>query len=211
MKNDSFAKKAYSEIRKKILSGQILPNTRLKEDAWAQKLEIGRMSIREALTRLLGEGLLVEGEKGGYFVAGLTMEDIEEIRSLRQILEIGALELSIQRITDTELAVLDQICEDFTTMSQQGYLAGACEADIKFHEALLECSGNSKLISIYRMSHIPLFHAKLGKTAVFMDDYKETDTEHRMIIQAVKNKDFDLAKKTMIQHFKRGSTAILDL
>lgn len=211
MKNDSVAKKAYAEIRKKILSGQILPGTRLKEDAWAQKLAIGRMAVREALTRLLGESLLIEGEKGGYFVGGLLAHDIEEIRALRQILEIGALELSVQRITPEELLVLDKICEDFTSMSQQGYLAGACEADIKFHEVLMESSGNTKLINIYRMSHIPLFHAKLGKTAVFMNDYQETDVEHRNILQAIKDKDTELAKKIMIMHFKRGSNAVLDL
>lgn len=65
MKEDSFANKAYMELRRKILSSQIMPNIRLKEDAWAKKIEVGRMAVREAMTRLLGEGLLQLGEKGG--------------------------------------------------------------------------------------------------------------------------------------------------
>ena len=210
MKADSFANKAYVEIRRKILSSQILPNTRLKEDAWAQKIEVGRMAVREAMTRLLGEGLLTQGEKGGYYIAGLTKEDIEETRELRQILETGALELTAKKITKEQIKMLEKICDDFTSMTNQGYFAGACEADIKFHEALMECSGNLKLISIYRYSHIPLFHRKLGTTEVFLNDYKQTDTEHRQIVQALKAKNIALAKKTLIQHFERGATAILD-
>lgn len=210
MKEDSFANKAYLEIRRKILSSQILPNTRLKEDAWAQKIEVGRMAVREAMTRLLGEGLLTQGEKGGYYVAGLTKADIEETRELRQILETGALELTAKKITKEQIKMLEKICDDFTSMTNQGYFAGACEADIKFHEALMECSGNLKLISIYRHSHIPLFHRKLGKTEVFLNDYKQTDSEHRQIVQALKTNNIALAKKTIIQHFERGASAILD-
>lgn len=211
MKIDSFANKAYTEIRRKILSSQILPNTRLKEDAWAQKLEVGRMAIREALTRLLGEGLLSQGDKGGYYVAGMTKDDVEEVRELRQILEVGALELAVKKITKEQIKLLDKICDDFTTMANQGYFAGACEADIKFHEALLDFSQNAKLISIYRFSHIPLFHKNLGKTELFLTDYKETDAEHRQIVGALKTKNLILAKKTLIQHFERGASAVLDL
>jgi DNA-binding GntR family transcriptional regulator len=66
MKVDSLASKAFLEIRKKILSNQLPPNTRLKEDEWAKKVGVSRMAVREALTRLLGEDLVVLGEKGGY-------------------------------------------------------------------------------------------------------------------------------------------------
>ena len=210
MKEDSFANKAYSEIRRKILSSQLLPNTRLKEDAWAEKLGVGRMAIREALTRLLGEGLLKQGAKGGYFIVGLTKDDIDETRELRQILEVGALELAAKKITKDQIKLLEKICDDFTAMTNQGYFAGACEADIKFHEALLECSQNRKLISIYKLSHIPLFHKKLGRSEAFLNDHKQTDAEHRQIVQALKSKNISLAKKTLIQHFERGASAILE-
>ncbi len=47
------------------------------------------MAVREALTRLLGENLVVFGEKGGYFVKSMTPNDIKEIRELRELLELG--------------------------------------------------------------------------------------------------------------------------
>ena len=94
MKIDSLAYKAYTELRKKILSAQIPPKTRLKEDYWAKKLSVSRMAIRESLTRLLGEQLLTLGAKGGYFVSSLTPNDIHQIRELREVLELGALRLA---------------------------------------------------------------------------------------------------------------------
>lgn len=211
MKEDSSANKAYSEIRRKILSGQILPNTRIKEDAWAKTIAVGRMAVREALTRLLGEGLLTQGEKGGYFIESLRADNVEETRELRQILETGALELAVKKISAEQIKALEKICDDFTLMHTQGYFAGACEADIKFHETLIESSGNAKLILIYKFSHIPLFHQKLSRAQEFFNDYKQTDTEHRQIVTALKAKDISLARKTLVQHFHRGVTAILDL
>ena len=174
MKVDSLALKAYNEIRKAILSQQLAPNTRLKEDDWAVKIEVSRMAIREALNRLLGEGIVIVGEKGGYFVKPITLDDIKLIIELREILEVGAIKLAINKTTPEQIKQLEQICDDFTMMSKQGYFSGACEADVKFHETLIKCCDNDKLLHIYKTSHIPLFHDKLGKSLIASNDYDFT-------------------------------------
>jgi DNA-binding GntR family transcriptional regulator len=211
MKTDSLSLKAYTEIRKKILSQQIAANTRLKEDEWAEKIQVSRMAIREALNRLLGEGLLTVGEKGGYFVKPMTVEDVKLIRELREILELGAIRLAHQKITPTGIKQLEKICDDFTMMWNQGYLSGACEADMKFHETLMKCAGNEKLMQIYIASHIPLFHEKVGKALSTLDDYEQTDKEHRLIVKALKSKNLKLAEQTLTDHFARGVSAVLDI
>lgn len=211
MKTDSLSLKAYTEIRKKILSQQIAANTRLKEDEWAEKVQVSRMAIREALTRLLGEGLLKVGEKGGYFVKPMTTEDVKLIRELREILELGAIRLAHQKITPAQITQLEKICEDFTMMVNQGYYSGACEADVKFHETLMKCAGNDKLMHIYVASHIPLFHEKVGKALCTLNDYEQTDKEHRLIVKALKSKNLKLAEQTLTDHFARGVSAVLDI
>ena len=208
MKSDSLALKAYTEIRKKILSAQISPKTRLKEDFWAKKLSVSRMAIRETLTRLLGEQLVTLGPKGGYFVNSLTAEDIGQIRELREILELGALRLASEKITREQVLRLEKICDDFTSMVRQGYYAGACEADLKFHETLMECSGNNKLVQTYINSHIPLFHQRLTKTSNSEDDYELTDKEHRAIVKALKQKNLEEGVRVMKLHFARGARLI---
>ena len=208
MKSESLALKAYTEIRRKILSAQISPKTRLKEDFWAKKLSVSRMAIRETLTRLLGEQLVSLGPKGGYFVNSLSSDDVVQIRELREILELGALRLAFEKISKDQINKLDKICKDFTAMVEQGYYAGACEADLKFHETLMECSGNEKLLQTYINSHIPLFHQRLTKSNNSENDYDLTDKEHRAIVKALKDKNLDQAEKVMRMHFARGASMI---
>lgn len=208
MKSDSLALKAYTEIRRKILSAQISPKTRLKEDFWAKKLSVSRMAVRETLTRLLGEQLVTIGPKGGYFVSSLGPGDIEQIRELREVLELGALRLAVNKITKEQIAKLEEICDDFSSMIGHGYYAGACEADLKFHETLMECAGNDKLVHVYMNSHIPLFHQRLTKSSNSEDDYELTDKEHRAIVKALKNKNVQEGEKVMKLHFARGAKII---
>jgi DNA-binding GntR family transcriptional regulator len=210
MKEDSLSYKAYFEIRRKILSNQLLPGMRLKEDYWAKKLNMSRMSVREALNRLLGEKLLNIGEKGGFFIKSITAEDIKEIRELREVLELGALRILLNKLSKEKIEELELICDDFTSMVQRGYYDGACEADIKFHESLINFTENEKLKEIYHISNIPLFHQKIGKAQSRMEDYELTDMEHHQILKGLKKKDFKLVEDTFIKHLIRGEMAVLD-
>lgn len=210
MKNASQGLKAYEEIRRKVLSNQILPGTRLKEDFWSKKIEVSRISVREALTRLLGEGLVYTGERGGFFVNELSPADIHEIRELREILELGAIRLAFKKITRSQVDQLEKICQDFTLMVGKGYLSGACEADVRFHETLVSLSGNAKLIRAYKYSHIPLFHQRLSAAQQSLNDYDLTDREHRAIVKALKERNLAQAEKLLIQHFARGESAVLE-
>ncbi len=211
MKIDSLASKAFTEIRRKILSKQLTENTRLKEDEWAKKIGVSRMAVREALTRLLGEGLVILGEKGGYYIKPLLASEVRDIRELREILELGAVKLAMKKMDPEQFAILEKICDDFTDMIQKGYYNGALEADMKLHETLVEFAGNNKLLQVYRSSHIPLFHQKLGTSQIGIDDYDQTDAEHRQIVKALKAKNLKLAQQTLIQHFSRGEKVILEM
>jgi DNA-binding GntR family transcriptional regulator len=211
MKTDSLAYKVYTQLRRKILSNQIPVNTRLKEDEWAKKIEVSRMAVREALTRLLGEGLVILGEKSGYYVKPMTPEDVRELRELREVLELGAVRLAINKISKAQLDLLDKICDDFSNMVNNQYYNGALEADMKFHETLVELAGNKNLLSTYLSSHIPLFHQKLGSTQISYDDHEQTDFEHRQLVKALKVKDVSLAENILIKHFSRGEGMVLDM
>ncbi|HEX6892814.1 MAG TPA: GntR family transcriptional regulator, partial [Chryseolinea sp.] len=134
MKHDSQASVVYDEIRRQILISQLHSGVRLKEDGWAKRMKVSRVAVREALTRLLGEGLVAAGERGGYFVTEMTVDDIQQIRQVREILELAAIRLAITRIKKENIDELTKICNDFSSLVEKGYIAGACEADIEFHQ-----------------------------------------------------------------------------
>jgi DNA-binding GntR family transcriptional regulator len=210
MKENSLANYVYGEIRKKILANQLTGGARLAENTWATKLEVSRVAVREALIRLSGEGLVEFGERGGCFVRSITIDDVKEIRELREIIEIGALKLLFKNRNKEIIKELETICEDFSSMVERGYHSGACEADVKFHETLIKGAGNNRLFNIYVNSNIPLFHFKLSSSSQ-MDDYAETDAEHRRIVACLKKNDLEAASQTLLQHLNRGEKLMLDL
>lgn len=211
MKEDSLANKVYSEVRKKILSSQLVGGARLVESVWADKLAVSRVAVREAFMRLAGESLVEFGEKGGCFVKKMTAEDVKDIRELRELLEVGALKILFAKKDKEVIRDLELICNDFSEMVSKGYYGGACEADVRFHERIIEGTENARLIAIYKNSNIPLFHMKLGAIMGQMEDYKDTEEEHKSLVQALKADDWEKAYETLVNHLDRGEHEALEL
>lgn len=200
---------AYAELRRRILVLQIRPEERLKEEEWARILKVGRVSVREALTRLHGEGLVTRGEKGGFFAASMSTKDVVEIHEVREIFETAAIRLAASRITPQQLSELEAACDDFAYMVKKGYHTAACEADRRFHDLLVAASGNNRLIRAYEHCHIPLFHIRVGQSHGYLEDYEQTEREHRGIVEAMKAGDGERAIGLLRAHFARGETEVL--
>ncbi|RWU10779.1 GntR family transcriptional regulator [Pedobacter chitinilyticus] len=211
MKEDSLAYKVYLEVRKKILSSQLAGGSRLVENFWAEKMSVSRVAVREAFMRLAGESLVEFGEKGGCFVKGMTIDDVKEIRELREILEIGALKILFAKKNKAIAKELALICDDFEAMVAKGYYGGACEADVKFHEKMIEGTGNARLIAMYKNSNIPLFHMRLGVVMDQMEDYQDTDKEHRAIVEGLATDNWQLAHSSLLRQLDRGEQEALEL
>jgi len=211
MKEDSLAYKVYLEVRKKILSSQLPGGSRLVENFWADKMSVSRVAVREAFMRLAGESLVEFGGKGGCFVKSMTIDDVKEIRELREVLEIGALKILFAKKDENLIKELELICDDFSNMVSKGYYGGACEADVKFHERMIEGTGNSRLILMYKNSNIPLFHMRLGAVMDQMEDYQDTNTEHRAIVEGLARDDWQLAYSSLVRQLDRGEQEALEL
>jgi DNA-binding GntR family transcriptional regulator len=203
MEERTQAELAYKELSHRILTQEIAPNERIKEQFWAQQLKVNRAAIRESLTRLLGEGVLRQGERGGYFVAEMSKDEIHEIRELREILETAAFGLACDRATPKQIKEIEETCDDFANFVKKNYLTAAHEADLRFHQLLISSSRNARLAQLYNRSHIPLFQ-KRAQTSVHLEDFIQTEKEHRKIVEALKRKDKKAGVQYLKEHFNRG-------
>ncbi len=95
-------------------------------------------------------------------------------------------------------------------MVKKGYHTGACEADRRFHSLIVAAAGNSKLRRAYEHCHIPLFHVRLGQSREYMNDYEDTEREHRAIVAALRAKAFEKAANLLRAHISRGETEVLN-
>jgi DNA-binding GntR family transcriptional regulator len=92
---------------------------------------------------------------------------------------------------------------------KKGYHSTACEADRRFHELLVAASGNSRLVRAYEHCHIPLFHLRIGQSQDYIDDYEQTEREHRGIVVALKAGEVDRAVAILRAHLARGESEVL--
>jgi DNA-binding GntR family transcriptional regulator len=204
MEERTQAELAYKELSHRILTQEIAPSERIKEQFWSQQLNVNRAAIRESLTRLLGEGVLRQGERGGYFVAEMTKDEIHEIRELREILETAAFSLACDRATPKQIKEIEETCDDFANFVKKNYLTAAHEADLRFHQLLISASKNARLAQLYHRSHIPLFQRRTAQASAHLEDFIQTEKEHRKILEALKRKDKKAGVQFLKEHFNRG-------
>jgi DNA-binding GntR family transcriptional regulator len=199
-------KLVYEALRQRILIYELMPDERLPEEFWAAKLNVSRPAVREALTRLLGEGLVRAGNRGGYFVRMFGDEDTRQLRELREIYETSAFVLACNRHCEEHLTRLDEVCADFDNLIKKGYHNNAWECDLRFHQILLEASGNKHLLQAYERSNIPLFQLKINRELRFESCHETTSRQHRMIALALRERDKEKGLEILRIHIRTGAS-----
>jgi DNA-binding GntR family transcriptional regulator len=136
--------KVVERLRAEIVSGQVVPGTIYSVPGLAGELGISTTPIREALLELSRAGLVTAMRNRGFKVEPVTLEDVENIFSLRVLLERHALvSLAEQRLTDTEPLVL--LADAVGVAVKRNDLTAYVEADRRFHEALVTRANNARL------------------------------------------------------------------
>jgi DNA-binding GntR family transcriptional regulator len=210
MTQNTQSKQAYEALRQRILIYEIMPDERLGEEYWAATLKVGRSAIREALTRLLGDRLVRCGERGGYFVTKLSENDTRELRELREILETSAFVLACDRVTEDQLKMIEEVCADYDNLVKKGYHNSAWECDLRFHQLLVQASGNEHLLNTYQRSNIPLFHLKISRASRFEGCHETTSRQHRLIAAALRERNKQAGVEVLKIHIRTGEKTALE-
>jgi DNA-binding GntR family transcriptional regulator len=141
-----------TQIRSNILSGALRPSQPLSESEIAKQLGVSRGPVREALQRLVQEGLLVRIPNRGVFVTDITPEDVAEIYEARQTLEArcGAKVLAADDgVLERTVRELRAIVEEIGPAERSGRWRDVVELDLRFHSCLVAASGNSRIQRAY--------------------------------------------------------------
>ncbi|MBN1553343.1 MAG: GntR family transcriptional regulator [Phycisphaerae bacterium] len=195
MKRENKSEHAYKQIRKLILSRILEPGRRLVERSWARKLSVNQADVRQALSRLVGEGLLEHGEKGGTFVPQPDPAREKEFLRARLAVEVGAACLAVQSATREDLEELKQIVELMRTMADTNMSAGFCEADMRFHEVMVRAAHSPRLMDIYQRANFPLTLNPPSRGNILKRDTRK----HENLLQALENRNFNLLAKRLIE------------
>lgn len=133
-------------LRAQIVSGETAPGSLLAEAAVAQRLGVSRVPVREALFTLEREGLVQFSATGRAFVKDLTTTDFEELYVLRLTLEPLAARLATIHFKADVSSLEDNLAATRRAKSVQE----VTRLDLEFHEIILEMSGNTRLLKLWR-------------------------------------------------------------
>ena len=125
----------FNTLREAILKGELKPGERLMELQLASKLGVSRTPIREAIRMLEQEGLAVTVPRRGAEVARMTEKDMEDVLQIRAAL-------------DEQFDALEQARQNFENSLKSDDVKEIAQADVAFHDAIYNATGNAKLVSM---------------------------------------------------------------
>lgn len=212
--------KIVNQISDLIREGRLEPGDSLPpERELATTFGVSRVTVRDALRVLevLGLVRIRVGSAGGAFVTapspevlGQSLSNIlavqsyapEEVAEVRLVLELGIMDLVLERITDEDIAELRVLCEHAAERLNAGEYDSALS--IGFHSRLAACSRNAAISMLSVAFSGPLSMAAVRAKEARDDAHRRTVEEHRAIVAALAAGDRDGAREHLIEHLLRG-------
>ncbi len=202
--------KALLELRAMILSGRFEANSRVAETTLAERLGISRTPLRQAMDRLVEEGLLERAETGRCRVASFTLDDIIDAIELRGVIEGTAARLAAERGADPQLAAECRVVLDRLDLATQNPEAVDFRAylplNARFHELIAALSGSRILQrEAERAGRLPLASPSAflqGQQVLqpFLETLPRAQQQHRALFDAILKREGTRADALAREH-----------
>ncbi|MDE0347018.1 MAG: GntR family transcriptional regulator [Boseongicola sp.] len=187
----SMAQRIEQALLEEIGTGNLRPGQRLDEVGLARRFEASRTPVREALSRLTAQGILVQGERRGVFVAEYSREELSQIFEAMHEIEAACARIASQRLTLLSRSEIET--------AESGDRPQYLRANESFHLAIYRATGNpyiAEIASEFRRRTGP-FRAKKFETR---DDLLASARSHAELINDIFSEDSATASQSMRSH-----------
>ncbi|MGR3290361.1 MAG: GntR family transcriptional regulator [Paracoccaceae bacterium] len=206
-KKQSSVDRAYAQLRHMAVNFEFKPEERLNESALSARFGASRTPLREALNRLVAEGLLTFKNGSGFYCRSLNPTRVLELYEARVAIESEVVIRAIERASDLEIqALLPYINDTEHTYDTTSDLSLLLEMDEEFHIRLAEMCNNAELVRILqnindRIRYVRLINLKiLYKSGTTPVNEGARLSAHRKIIEAIAQRDTPSAVEAMRRH-----------
>lgn len=192
---DTIASRICKALADRIISGELAPGVRLRQDHVAAEFSASHVPVREAFRRLEAQGLAVSEPRRGVRVAGFTMEEVREVAEMRAALEVLALRHAAPHLTP---AILDAAEEATSAGDQAPDMHAWEEANRRFHTLILTPCRMPRLLTAINDLH--LASARFLFSGWRAEWEAPTDRDHRAILAALRADHVELAAAILARH-----------
>jgi len=187
------------QIRSAIVRGALGPGEQLGEAELAAHFQVSRGPLREAMQRLLSEGLLYSIRNRGIFVTELTFDDVVDIYRSRWVIEGGALDLVLAGRREQTWKALEPAIEEMRTAAEREDATGVSDGDRRFHEILVASADSPRLVRAARTLLVETRMCLGALQTTYPDLHVQVD-EHVVLREAIRTADREEVRRLLDEH-----------
>ena len=192
-----------NRLRQAIVDGELAFGTMVSEDALAAAFDVSRTPVREALSQLQLQGLIVIAPQRGSFVFTPDEDDIAEVCEYRKMLESRAATLSMERDAEGTVAALERTVQAMDDAFREDAPKQFGRADTEFHAVLFRQCGNRYLRDAYNLASGKFAALSTNLTRPFLDERQVSYGEHKAMIEHLKRRDIAAFEAALFSHIGR--------
>jgi DNA-binding GntR family transcriptional regulator len=206
-------KEVYDVLRSELLNGVLCPGTKLRMVELAGRFEVSQSVVREALTRLGEQGLVVASPQRGFRVRELSVEDIAGLTESRVEIESVALRLAIERgdvLWETQIVAAHHLLERTPVLDDNGQVNEQWVVHHRdFHQALTAGCNNTRLQGVVRGLRDSAELYRRWWWALSTDGPSDVAAEHRHLKDLILARDADAAIEALAYHVRGGPDQLI--
>lgn len=199
----SLALEVAKKLRREILTGNIKPGEQILEQEISEVMQTSRGPVRDALIRLEHEGLVVREPNRSAVVANMTVDDVEEVCSLRLALEMLALRYSIDRAQEEDFQRLRSAVALLDNCLAVKYsFESAVDLDLNFHEEFVTSARHNRVLSMWQSIKPQIWFLIYSRNAFAFENFQDGAQGHADLVKAIERKDYDLGTTLLNHHMQ---------
>jgi DNA-binding GntR family transcriptional regulator len=197
----------FRELRQDILACRLPPGAELREAELAERFGVSKSPVRDALSRLVQEGLVDVMPRQGYRVAPISLRDVRDMFQYRAVMECACVRVAAETASDAELRALDQ----FRVFEAHAHEEGFIGYNRGFHQALARLSGNARLFNalagqIDQMDRV----VTMSVGAMRRRDPTKLVAQHAAIIDALQAREARRVQGLVARHVEEAQRRVCD-
>jgi len=209
-KNKNLTLRVYHKIIELMLDYELVPGQRLVFVDLAERLQVSRTPVNNALSILAQEGYLDFVPNQGYSVHKLNKKEANELYQVREVLEVGFIGQAIRLMTDRKLQKVERCKLAYENLTSSHVTRKMFILDTDFHLAIMEMTGNDLLAQRYKDLCRKIF-LRFRIEDLVMSRIEEIRREHDRLFEAIRLKDVELAKACVRAHHKNSMENLFPL
>lgn len=204
------AQHALEGLRRAILSGELGPGDRVRQEELAESLGVSLAPVREALAVLEQEGQVTYLPRRGYFVSRLDLAEMREIYELRALLEERAARRALPLLDEDAIGRVELAARDCAEAAAAGDVAAEREANRRFHFAVLDGPGQAHTLRLIRL----LWDSTETYRAIYYSSAAEREESlraHEAIVAAIRAGNPDRLVAELNAHRERALERLAEI